>query len=153
MKGILKSVGYGTSIKWIIEYNDSEENRIINYDVREGRIDGLSKVGTILNSGDEVSFKLFQVEYFPYKEAVPYVETTENIVLKKTIKKQKLTLWLTGFDKKKVEVICDRYDASSSGYWYFYDNVSNNGTTKYIAAYPIGRTAIHKIEDIEIEIE
>lgn len=151
MKGIL--MHSATKNDWFVEYD--QEGRKIRIEVRPNRIEHLNSVGVHLKNMDEVDFQLERTDNFPYQWAVPYVETesvTKSIPQKKIIKKKQITLWLSGFDEDEVEVICDRYDASSSGYWYFYDRESNkNGETTYIGAYPIERTIIHKIEEIEIE--
>lgn len=154
MKGILSHNDKG----WYVIY--SEDVNTYNLDVRPGRIDDLNSVGTYLKNGQEVDFVMEESPTFPYRYAVPYVETasievgplaTSTVVATKTKKQYKITLWLVGFHEKEVVVICDRYDASSSGYFYFY-NKDEQGNNIYLCNYPIARTAFHKMEFVETVI-
>jgi len=151
MKGTLH---HNNNRGWYISYNEGTNNHYL-VDVRPGRIDDLNHVGTFLKPDTEVDFILEDVYEFPYRYAVPYIETKETPELEKILKKRKeqlkITLWLTGFYSDEVEIICDGYDTNSNGYWYFYTQDSNRGR-EYLGAYPIGRTAIHKIEKVETEI-
>lgn len=151
MKGVLYFDE--SSKKWVVEYN--EDGRTILIDVRPGRIDDLNRVGVYLQNLHEVDFHIENTHEFPYRWAVPYVASESNTKpepKKKTIQKKRITLWLSGFHTDEIEIECDKYDASSSGYYYFIDRESNNGETKYIGCYPVNRTIIHEIKEIEVEI-
>jgi len=151
MKGIL--VYNPNKQNWIIEY--VEDGRNVFLEVRPNRIDDLNRVGVHLQNMSEVDFQIENTHEFPYRWAVPYIESnsqTTSIPKKKLYKKLRITLWLSGFHTDEVDIECDRYDASSSGYYYFIDRESNNGETKYLGCYPIERTIIHNIENIEVEI-
>ena len=139
---------------WIVEYKE-ENGRDVFLEVEPGRIDELKMVGTILNDLDTVDFKITNVNHFPYRFAVPIVIKSEDGIViepkKKVAKKQKITLWLSEFYENEVEIICDDYDCSANRYWYFFDR--NNGERRIIiGCYPVDRTIIHKVEQIEIEI-
>lgn len=151
MKGIL--VYNPNKQNWIIEY--VEDGRNVFLEVRPNRIDDLNRVGVHLQNMSEVDFHIENTHEFPYRWAVPYVESnlqTTSIPKKKLYKKLRITLWLSGFHTDEVDIECDRYDASSNGYYYFIDRESNNNETKYIGCYPVERTIIHNIENIEVEI-
>ena len=152
MKGIL--VYSPNKQNWIVEYK--EDGRDVFLEVRPNRIDDLNSVGTHLQNMTEVDFKIENTHEFPYRWAVPYVEKgdeTISISKKKTIKKKRITLWLTGFHTDEIDIECQGYDCSStgSGYWYFFDRDKNDSKI-YIGAYPMDRTCIHQIEEIEVEI-
>jgi hypothetical protein len=156
MKGILIYTEKG----WFISYKDDGGTYVI--DVKPNRIEDLNKVGTYLQVDSLVDFVMEEVPHFPYRYAVPIVNgdsvtangplpTSSMYVPPKRTKKQfRITLWLVGFPTDEVEVICDAYDCSSSGYWYFYD-YDENDKRKYLCNYPIQRTAFHEIEEIETE--
>jgi hypothetical protein len=147
---------------WFISHNDNEMGTFI-IDVRPGRIEDLNKVGTYLKVGSEVDFVMEEIHSFPYRYAVPIINintvTTDEpqsissmyIPPKKTKKQYKITLWLVGFPDDEVEVICDAWDCSSSGYFYFYDIDKQTDKRKYLCLYPIERTAFHEFEEIETE--
>lgn len=151
MKGILLFLP--DKQNWVVEYE--EENRKVRLEVRPNRIDELNRVGTHLRDMQVVDFKLEISEHFPYRWAVPYIESKDNPTptqQKKVVKKKRITLWLSGFCTDEIDIECDGYDTSStgSGYWYFYNN--RNGGRDYVGAYPISKTIIHQIEEIEVEI-
>jgi hypothetical protein len=151
MKGIL--MYSPTKQNWEVEYEEGE--RKVRIEVRPNRIVHLNSVGINLQDMDEVEFQIETTDVFPYQWAVPVVDgkvKTEVVPQKKTYKKFKLSLLLSGFYIDEEEIICDGYDASERGYWYFYDDNTNEGRRKYVAAYPIERTIIHKIETITVEI-
>lgn len=138
---------------WVVEFK--EDGRDVFLEVRPGRIYDLNCVGTFLQNMQEVDFHIENTHEFPYRWAVPYVASESNTKpepKKKTIQKKRITLWLSGFHTDEIEIECDKYDASSSGYYYFIDRESNNGETKYIGCYPVNRTIIHEIKEIEVEI-
>lgn len=154
----------GTLIKndkgWFILYDDDKGTYSI--DVRPNRIEDLNKVGVHLEVNSEVDFMMEDVSYFPYRYAVPYVENsvteegplpTSTIVkpLIRTKKQYKITLWLVGFPDDEVEVICDAWDCSSSGYFYFYNQDEQTSRRRTLCCYPIQRTAFHEIEEVETE--
>jgi hypothetical protein len=56
-----------------------------------------------------------------------------------------------GFPDDEVEVICDAWDCSSSGYFYFYNQDEQTSRRKMLCYYPVERTAFHEIEEIETE--
>ena len=150
MKGIL--VYSPNKENWIVEYK--EDGRDVFLEVSPGRIDDLNRVGTFLQNMEEVDFKIEHTDNFPYRWAVPYVpskEITFTTPKKNLVKKKRITLWLSGFHTDEIEIDCESYDTSSSGYWYFYDR-DKEGNRVYIGAYPINRTIIHQIEEIEVEI-
>jgi hypothetical protein len=142
---------------WFISYEDESGTYIV--DVKPGRIEDLNRVGTHLQVNSEVDFVLEETHSFPYRYAVPIVNhntvatdgptTTMYVPPKRTKKQYKITLWLVGFPSDEVEVICDSWDCSSSGYFYFYDEV--DGRRKYLCSYPVQRTAFHEMETIETE--
>ena len=151
MKGIL--VFSPNNGKWIVEYK--EDGRGVFLEVRPGRIDDLNRVGTHLQNMQEVDFHIENTHEFPYRWAIPYVESKDkptSIQQKKTVKKKRITLWLSGFHTDEIDVECDAYDTSSTGggYWFFYNN--RNGGRDYVGAYPISKTIIHQIEEIEVDI-
>ena len=157
MKGTLLHSGKG----WLISYNDDETGTYV-IDVKPGRIEELNSVGTYPKVGSEIDFVLQETHSFPYRYAVPIInnntvtsdgpQPTSSIYTppKRTKKQHKITLWLVGFPTDEVEVICDAWDCSSSGYFYFYNEDENN-RRKYLCLYPIERTAFHKCEQIETE--
>jgi hypothetical protein len=144
---------------WFISHKDGEMGTFI-IDVRPNRIEELNSVGTYLKVGSEVDFVLEETHSFPYRYAVPIInQNTEfdgplsnltTVPPKRKKKQYKITLWLVGFPSDEVEVICDEWDSNSSGYFYFYDN-KENGRRKVLCYYPIERTAMHEIEEIETE--
>ena len=156
MKGTLLHTDKG----WFISYEENNQTYII--DVKPGRIDDLNRVGTYLQVNSEVDFVMEEVPYFPYRYAVPFINkgtvttdgptptSTMYVPPKRTKKQVKITLWLVGFPSDEVEVICDHWDSSSSGYFYFYDDTESGGR-KIICMYPVERTAFHEIEEIETE--
>lgn len=138
---------------WVVEFK--EDDRDVFLEVRPNRINDLNRVGTYLQNLQEVDFQIENTYEFPYRWAVPFVLTEEGptpIQQRKTVKKKRITLWLSGFHTDEIDIECDEYDTSSTGngYWYFYNNV--NGSRKYVGAYPISKTIIHEIEEIEVEI-
>lgn len=142
---------------WFISYQDSDTGTYV-IDVKPGRIDDLNSVGTFLKVNSEVDFVLEETHSFPYRYAVPIINTNTQFSgsttptytpSKRTKKQSKITLWLVGFPSDEVEVICDAWDCSSSGYFYFYNEVE--GRRKYLCSYPVQRTAFHEIETIETE--
>lgn len=157
MKGILTGKSNGDIINWIVSYYEEVEDskRLVELQVRPHRIDDLNRVGTYLKNGDEVDFQIEHTEYFPYRLAVPYVDETNQSIPMMAKRKKKvnvITVYVAGFPFDEEEITCDGYDASSSGYWYFWDYENGpNSTRKYIGAYPIERTVIHKIVEQEIE--
>jgi hypothetical protein len=128
-------------------------------DVRPGRIDDLNRVGAYLKVGELVEFIVENTEQFPYYWAVPLATSLDDnnlpkptsLPVKRRTKKQfRLQLLLSGFGTDDLEIVCDGYDCSSSGYYYFYDNKESGG--RYMIGYfPVSRTAIHQIEEIETE--
>ena len=149
MKGTL--IYSTTKENWIVEYK--EDGRDVFLEVEPGRLDELKMVGILLGHLDAVDFKIKNVNEFPYRFAVPIVDKSGEPIpepKKKPIKKQRLTLWLSDFHDDEVEIDCDNYDCSSNGYWYFYDR-DHNDRRIIIGCYPVNRTIIHKIEQIEIE--
>lgn len=156
MKGTLIHTEKG----WFISHQDDETGTYI-IDVKPGRIDELNRVGTYLQVNSEVDFVLEETQSFPYRYAVPVLNNntllTDELSArssmytppKRTKKQYKITLWLVGFPSDEVEVICDAWDCSSSGYFYFYDEVE--GRRKYLCSYPVQRTAFHEMETIETE--
>lgn len=141
---------------WSVLYDDDKGTYSI--DVKPNRIEELNRVGTYLKVDTEVDFVMEDVSHFPYRYAVPIVRsssefdgelTTTYVPPKRTKKQHKITLWLVGFPTDEVEVICDSWDCSSSGYFYFYDEV--DGRRKMLCSYPVQRTAFHEIETIETE--
>lgn len=137
---------------WVVEFK--EDGRDVFLDVRPNRINDLNRVGTYLQNMQEVDFQIENTHEFPYRWAVPYIESEEKttpISKKRIIKKKRITLWLSGFHTDEIDIECESYDTSSSGYWYFYDR-DKEGTRIYVGAYPINRTIIHQIEEIEVEI-
>lgn len=144
---------------WFISHNDNEMGTFI-IDVKPGRIEDLTRVGTYLQVNSEVDFVLEETHSFPYRYAVPIINhntvTTDGPTStmyappKRTKEQIKITLWLVGFPDDEVEVICDHWDCSSSGYFYFYDD-TENGRRKILCMYPVERTAFHEIEEIETE--
>jgi hypothetical protein len=151
MKGILMySPG---KQNWEVEYEEGE--RKVRLEVRPNRIEQLNRNGNNLQNLDEVEFEIETTSEFPYQWAVPVIKgnvKTESVSQKKTYKKFRINLILSDFPIDEEEIICDAYDANDRGYWYFYDDESNGGRRNYIAAYPIERTIIHKIETITVEI-
>lgn len=157
MKGTLLHTDKG----WYISYEEDSQTYVI--DVKPGRIDELNRVGTYLKVGSEVDFIMEETYSFPYRYAVPIInhdsvttdgpQPTSSIYTapKRTKKQHKITLWLSGFHKTTVEVICDNYDCSSSGYYYFYNESDENNRRKTLCTYPVERTAFHKMEIIETE--
>lgn len=142
--------------KWVVEYND--DGRVMIIDVRPGRIDDLRSVGVELKNEDIVEFQLEDIQEFPYRWAVPIVDLENKTIpgpepKKKMVKKTRVTLWLSGFYQDEVEIVCTGYDASSTGagYWYFYDRDKNEKRVN-LGSYPISRTIIHSVEEIEVEI-
>ena len=151
MKGIL--IYSAINDKWFVQYEDNGRN--VQLDVRPNRIEQLNRIGNNLQDTDEVEFEIETIGDFPYQWAVPIVKDkakTEVVPEKKKYKKFKLTLLLSGFPIDEEEIICDGYDANDRGYWYFYDDNTNGGKRKFLAAYPIERTIIHQIETITVEI-
>lgn len=151
MKGTL--VYSSNKQNWIVEYKE-ESGREVFLEVEPGRIDELKMVGTFLNNMDIVDFKIKNIDHFPYRFAIPIVNRLEEEKLepkKKMVQKKRVTLWLSGFHEDEIEIDCEGYDCSSSGYFYFYDK-DKNGNRLYIGSYPVQRTIIHKIETIEVEI-
>lgn len=148
MKGSLLRSGN----KWMINYLDNDYT--VTLDVRPGRVEELASVGAVLENNAIVDFVVEEVHNFPYRYAVPYINNDEEPKPKVRTKKQKkITVWISGFGMSdEEEIICDRYDASSHGYWYFF-NINQHGNHEYIAAYPVNRTIIHKVEEIETEIK
>ena len=150
MKGILKHNEVKNT--WYVEYQEDE--RVIWLDVRHGRITELNSVGNHLKVNDVIDFVVEDTYEFPYRWAVPIVNPNSEvppIAPKVRYKKQfKLQLWLSGFPTEEHEIICDGYDTNSAGYWYFYDN-NENGGRKYLGAFPIDRTAIYEIEEIQTQ--
>jgi hypothetical protein len=151
MKGIL--MYSPTKQNWEVEYE--EMNRKVRIEVQPNRIVHLNGVGIHLQDMDEVEFQIETTDVFPYQWAVPVVDSnvkTEVVPEKKTYKKYKLSLLLSGFYIDEEEIICDGYDTHSNGYWYFYEDNTNGGRRKMLGCYPIERTIIHKIETITVEI-
>jgi hypothetical protein len=151
MKGILMySPG---KQNWEVEYEEGE--RKVRLEVRPNRIVHLNGTGNNLQDLDEVEFDIETISEFPYQWAVPVIRgnaKTELVPQKKTFKKFKISLLLSGFFIDEEEIICDGYDANDRGYWYFFDDNTNGGKRKYVGAYPIERTIFHKIETITVEI-
>jgi len=152
MKGILKY--HEPKHTWYIEYQ--EDDRIIRLDVKRNRIEDLNSVGTYLKVLDVVDFVIENTFEFPYQWAVPIINMNGEAPIPTAApqvryKKQfKLQLWLSEFPESYHEIICDGYDTNSAGYWYFYNN-NENGGRKYLGAFPIDRTAIYEIEEIQTE--
>lgn len=140
---------------WVVEFK--EDGRDVFLEVRPNRIDDLNRVGTYLQNLQEIDFQIENTHEFPYRWAVPYVkqenEEEKSITepKKKMVKKKRVTLWLSGFHTDEVEIDCEGYDCSSSGYWYFHDK-DERGNRIYLGAYPVGKTIINQIEEIEVEI-
>jgi hypothetical protein len=151
MKGIL--IYFPTNDKWFVQYGDGD--RKVQLDVRPYRIEQLNRNGNNLQDMDEVEFEIETTSEFPYQWAVPIIKgdvKTESVPQKKTYKKFRINLILSDFPIDEEEIVCDAYDTNSHGYWYFYDDESNGGKRKYLGAYPIERTIIHKIENITVEL-
>ena len=147
--------------RWIVSYiNDDNSN--VYVDVQPGRITELKQVGTTFKDGDEVEFKIKHSESFPYIFAIPIVRRvsfntdapgpTTPVKSKKIIKKTKYTLFLSGFHISKTEITCEGMDTSERAYFYFYD-YDKDSRRKYVGLYPIDKTIIHNIQEIEIEVE
>jgi hypothetical protein len=146
---------------WFISYKEDGGTYIV--DVKPNRIEDLNKVGTYLQVDKEVDFVMEEVPHFPYRYAVPIINgntvttdgpqpvSTMYVPPIRTKKQYKITLWLVGFPDDEVEVICDSWDCSSSGYFYFYDNDEQTSRRRTLCCYPIQRTAFHKIEEVETE--
>ncbi len=146
---------------WFISYKEDSGTYVI--DVKPNRIEDLNRVGTYLQVNSDVDFVMEEVSHFPYRYAVPIVNgnsvttngplPTSTIVEppKKYKKQYKITLWLVGFPTDEVEVICDSWDCSSSGYFYFYDNDEQTSRRRTLCCYPVQRTAFHEIEEIQTE--
>lgn len=140
--------------KWTVKLSDGKI-----MDVRPGRIDDLNRVGTYLKVGELVEFNVENTEQFPYYWAVPIVtslnedglpKATSLPVKVRTKKQYKLQLLLSGFPTDDMEIICDDYESSSSGYYYFY-NKKETGGRRMLGFFPISRTIIHEIEEIDTE--
>lgn len=158
LKGILHYNG-NLSNPWYITFED--EGGVYDIAVEPGRIDDLKLVGTHLKMGDEVDFWVDKIYEFPYKWAVPVItkvtreepkpiptSTIDDHVHIKTVQKKKFSLRVTGFGRDKFEVICDSFDSSDKGYYYFYNRKENG--TEYVAYYPIDKTIIQEIENIQV---
>lgn len=148
MKGTLLRSGN----KWLISYDENDYT--VTLDVRPEKIQELSMSANVsFNNGDPINFAIENVSHFPYRYAVPYLDDKPQATSTIRMKKQKkITIWLAGFGMSDwEEIICDAYDVSSNGYWYFYNQIDSG--REYVGAYPIARTAIHKIEEVEIEIK
>lgn len=153
MKGTLLHTDKG----WLVSYVDGTGTSII--DVRPGRIEELNRVGTFLKVNSEIDFIMEETHSFPYRYAAPIINnntefdsslsTLTPVPPKKTKKQYKITLWLVGFPDDEVEVICDSWDCSSGGYFYFYNDI--DGRRRTICLYPVERTAFHEIEEIMTE--
>lgn len=141
---------------WIVEYKEGD--RDVFLEVWPGRIDDLNRVGTHLQNLSTVDFKIENTDHFPYRFAVPYVESLDedmkpratSTIAKKKIKKLRITLWLSEFQTDEVDVECENYDCSNNGYWYFYNRDSSDRRI-IIGCYPVDKTIIHSIENFEIE--
>lgn len=154
MKGILR---FDTpKEEFSVEYlDDSFFERTVSLPVPQDVIERLNRKGTYLQVGQEVDFEIRNVDHFPYRYAIPYVanegeQPTTQSPTKQFKKKLKMQMWLNGFPEDYHEVICDGYESSSNGYYFFYD--MNNGNRKIIAMFPIERTAIHTIGEVEVEV-
>lgn len=150
MKGTL--IYSSTKENWIVEY--TEDSRDVFLEVEPGRIGELKLVGTSLNNGDTVDFKIKNVNEFPYRFAVPIVDKSGEPIpepKKKMVEKKRVTLWLSGFHTDEIDIDCEGYDCSSSGYYYFYDR-DKEGSRIYLGNYPVQRTIIHEVQNIHVEL-
>ena len=152
MKGILHYDE--VTRKWMMEYD--EDNRIMLIDVAPGRINDLKLVGSELKDKDIVDFIFEDTQEFPYRWAVPVIidegePLPEPEPKKVMVKKKRVHLWLAGFHETSTRIDCEEYDNSSDGYWYFYDRDKNRNRI-YVGVYPISRTIIRHVQDIEVEV-
>jgi hypothetical protein len=147
--------------EWYVRYKEvyNDLAHEVAIPVRPNRINELNSVGTFLKHEDLISFQIQEIETFPYRYAVPVVETKldakESIpaIPKKYVKKFKIDLMLSGFAKNYATVTCTSYDNNSNGYWYFYDQDEKSGQRTYLAAYPISKTALTSIKQVEVEVD
>lgn len=155
MQGTLQRAGD----KWFILYSDNEN--LIKLDVKTNRINDLASVGVFLNDGDVVEFNIIEISDFPYRLAVPVVNniennslitaTTINNVTIRTKTQKRFELFFSGFDEiTKKTIVCDGYDNSSNGYWYFFNRDENNNRN-YVFASPISKTIFNSIEEVETQ--
>lgn len=150
MKGTL--IYSSSKENWIVEYK--EDGRDVFLEVGPGRIEELKMVGTFLKSMDIIDFKIMNVNEFPYRFAIPIVDRSDEPIpepKKKFVKKKRVTLWLSGFHTDEIDIDCEEYDCSSSGYFYFYDK-DKNGSRISLGCYPVQRTIIHEVRVIEVEL-
>jgi hypothetical protein len=140
---------------WHITFE--EEGGTYDITVQPGRIGDLRSVGTFLESGDEVNFMIEKIDEFPYRWGVPIVVREEPKPLPtatiptvhvKTVKKLKFSLKVSGFGRDNFEVICDNFESSDKGYYYFY--IREGNVKEPVGYYPIERTIIEKIEDVQV---
>jgi hypothetical protein len=160
MKGIFKkrvenrTGGYDM----IIQYVHDISNHVVNIDLDKAHYDALLRSGfPLLGDETEVSFDIRMISSFPYQlarinvdETYPKLNPTLTPpkVIEK-IKKQKYSVYVAGFSINSMEIVCDNYDISSNGYWYFYDHTDDG--REYVSMLPVNRTIIRKIETIEID--
>ena len=146
MKGLLEF----EDNKWIVIMDDGAK-----MEVRPGRIDDLNTVGTFLQKGTVVDYQIENIFNFPYQWAVPYVEKEGEetpIVERKLKEKLQITLYYSGFPKiERDVVVCDGWDCSGSGYYYFYDSDEYRDKT-YLRITPIDKTLIYGIKKIKVEV-
>lgn len=146
MKGLLEF----EDNKWIIIMDDGAK-----MEVRPNRIDDLNAVGTFLQKGTVVDYQIENIFNFPYQWAVPFVETEKETIPipeKKFKEKTQVILYYSGFSSiDRDTVVCDGWDCSSNGYYYFYDRDQDNNRD-YIKICPVDRTIIYNIKKIKVEV-